>query len=97
MEETTATLYHGGDTFTCAYHPKTKIPTLNCITDSKTQKTQVPSTSTLAQHPSNKGRKRVIFHDDEQQCSPAAYHSNLNTSQQEHLRLHETYAHADMR
>jgi hypothetical protein len=36
-EETTATLYHGGDTFTCAYHPKTKIPTLNCITDSKTQ------------------------------------------------------------
>jgi hypothetical protein len=27
----------------------------------------------------------------------AAYHSNLNTSQQELLRLHETYAHADMR
>jgi hypothetical protein len=91
-EETTATLYHGGDTFTCAYHSKTKIPTLNCITDSKTQKIQVPSPSTFAQQPSNKGRKRVIF----QQCSPAAYHSNLNTSQQELLRLHETYAHADM-
>jgi hypothetical protein len=82
MEETTATLYHGGDTFTCAYHPKTKTPTLNCITDSKTQKTQVPTTSTLAQQPSNKGRKRVICHDDRQQFSPAAYHSNLNTSQQ---------------
>jgi hypothetical protein len=68
-----------GNIFKCAYHPKTKIPTLNCITDSKTQKTQVPPTSTLAQQPSNKGRKRVIFHDDKQQCSPAAYHSNLNT------------------
>jgi hypothetical protein len=34
-EETTAILYHGGDTCTCAYHPKTKIPTLICITDSK--------------------------------------------------------------
>jgi hypothetical protein len=67
-EKTTATLYHGGDTFTCAYHPKNKIPTLNCITDSKTQKIQVPS---------NKGHKRVIFHDDTQKCSPAAYHSNL--------------------
>jgi hypothetical protein len=73
-EETTATLYHGGDTFTCAYHPKTKIPTLNCITDSKTQKIQVPAPSNFAQQPSNKGRKRVIFHDDKQQFSPAAYH-----------------------
>jgi hypothetical protein len=96
-EETTATLYHGGDTFTRAYHPKTKIPTLNCITDSKTQKIQVPAPSSFAQQPSNKGRKRVIFHDDKQQCSPEAYHSNLNTSQQELLRLHETYAYADMR
>jgi hypothetical protein len=42
-------------------------------------------------------RKRIIFHDDKHQCSPAAYHSNLNTSQQELFRLHETYAHADMR
>jgi hypothetical protein len=96
-EETTATLYNGGATLTCDYHPKTKIPTLNCITDSKTHKNQVPTTSTLAQQPSNKGRKRVIFHDDKQQCSPAAYHSNLNTSQQELLRLRETYAHAYMR
>jgi hypothetical protein len=96
-EEATATLYHGGDKFTCVYHPKTKIPTLSCITDSKTQKTHIPTTSTLAQQPSNKGRKRVIFHDDKQQYTPAAYHSNLNTSQQELLRLHETYAHADMR
>jgi hypothetical protein len=97
MEETTANLYHGGDTFACDYHPKTKIPTLSCITDSKTQKTHIPTTSTLAQQPINKGRKRVIFHDDRQQYTPAAYHSNLNTSQQELLRLHETYAHADMR
>jgi hypothetical protein len=96
-EETTATLYHRGATFTCAYHPKTKIPTLSCITDSKAQKNQIPTTLTLAQQPSNKGHKRVIFHDDKQQYSPAAYHSNLNTSQQELLRLRETYAHADMR
>jgi hypothetical protein len=96
-EETTSTLYHGGDTLTCAYHPKTKIPTLSCITDNKTQKTHIPTTSTLAQQPSNKGRKRSIFHDDKQQYTPAAYHSNLSTSQQELLRLHETYAHADMR
>jgi hypothetical protein len=82
MEETTATLYHGGDTFTCAYHPKTKIPTLSCLTDSKTQKTHIPTASTLAQQPSNKGCKRIIFHDDNQQYTPAAYHSNLNTSQQ---------------
>jgi hypothetical protein len=96
-EETTATLYHGGDTFTCAYHPKTKIPTLNCITDSKTQKIQIAAPSTFAQQPSNKRRKRVIFHDDKPQCSTAAYHSNLNISQQELLRLHETYAHTNMR
>jgi hypothetical protein len=25
-EETTSTLYHGGDTFTCAYNPKPKYP-----------------------------------------------------------------------
>jgi hypothetical protein len=96
MEETTTTLYHGGDTFTCAYHPKTKIPTLSCITDSKTQKTHIPTTSTLVQQPSNKGHKRVIFHDANQQDTPAAHHSNLNTSQRELLRLHETYAHANM-
>jgi hypothetical protein len=29
--------------------------------------------------------------------TPAAYTSNMNTSQQELLRLHETYAHADMK
>jgi hypothetical protein len=96
-EETTATLYHGGDTFTWAYHPKTKIPTLNCITDNKTQKTQIAAPSTFDHQPSNKGCKRVIFHNDKPPCPTATYHSNLNTSQQELLRLHETYAHADMR
>jgi hypothetical protein len=77
--------------------PKLKKPTLSCITDSKTQKTHIPTTSTLAQKPSNKGRNHIIFHDANQQYTPAAYHSNLNTSQQELLCLHETYAHADMR
>jgi hypothetical protein len=96
-EETTATLYHGGDTFTCAYHTKTKIPTLNCITDSKTQKIQIAAPLTFTHQPSNKGRKRVIFHNDKPPCSTAAYHYNLNKSQQELLRLRETYAHADMR
>jgi hypothetical protein len=95
-EETTSTLYHGGDTFTCAYHPKTKIPTLNCITDSKTQKIQIAAPLTFTHQPSNKGCKHVIFHNDKPPCSTAAYNSNLNTSQQELLRLHETYAHADM-
>jgi hypothetical protein len=96
-EKKTATLHHGGDAFTCAYHPKTKIPTLSCIKDSKTHNIHIPTTSTLAQQPSNKGRKRVIFNDANPQYTPAAYNSNLNTPQQELLRLRETYAHADMR
>jgi hypothetical protein len=95
-EETTATLHHEGDTFTCAYHPKTKITTRSCITDSKTRTTHIPITSNLAQQPSNKGHKRVIFHDTNQSPTHAAYNLNLNTSQQELLCLHETYAHADM-
>jgi hypothetical protein len=45
----------------------------------------------------NKGRKRVIFHEPDNATTPAAYTSNLNTSQQELLCLHETYAHADMK
>jgi hypothetical protein len=96
-EETTSTLDHGGDTFTCAYHPKTKIPTLSCITDSKTRTTHIPINLTLVQQPSNKGRKRIIFHDTNLSPTPVAYNSNLNTSQQELLRLNETYAHEDMR
>jgi hypothetical protein len=51
----------------------------------------------MAQKPNHKGRKRVIFHDTHQITNPAAYNSNLNTAQQELLRLHETYAHADMK
>jgi hypothetical protein len=82
MEETTTNIHNGGDTFTCAYHPKTKIPTLICITDSKTQKTHIPTTLNLAQQPSNKGHTRVIFNDATLQYTPAAYHSSLNTSQQ---------------
>jgi hypothetical protein len=96
-EETTATLFHGGDTCTCAYHPKTKIPTLRCITDNNKCTTYIQAASTLAQQPSNKGRKCVIFHEPDHATTPAAYASSLNTSQQELLRLHETYAHADMK
>jgi hypothetical protein len=82
-EETTASLYHGGDTFTCAHHPKTKIPTLNCTTDNKTQNIQIAAPSTFSHQPSNKGRKRVIFHNDKPPCLTETYHSSLNTSQQE--------------
>jgi hypothetical protein len=74
-----------------------KIPTLSCITNNKTQTTYIPVTSTLAQQSSNKGRKRVIFHEPDQATTPAAYTLNLNTYQQELLRLHETYAHKDMK
>jgi hypothetical protein len=62
---------------------------MNCIPDRKTQKIQIAVPSTFTQQPSNKGRKRVIFNDDKPPCSTAAYHYNLNTSQQELLRLHE--------
>jgi hypothetical protein len=48
-EETTAILFHGGGTFTCDYHPKTKIPTLRCITDNKIRTTYSQAASTLAQ------------------------------------------------
>jgi hypothetical protein len=96
-EEITATLFHGGDTFTCDYHPKTKIPTLFCITDKNKNTAYIQVASTLAQQQSNKGRKRVIFKENANATTPAAYVSNLNTSQQELLRLHETYLHADMK
>jgi hypothetical protein len=88
-DETTATLYHGGDTFKCEYHPKTKIPTISCLPANTAPTQQDPSTS-IAQQPHHKGRKRVIFHDTHQITTPAAYNSNLNTAQQELLRLHET-------
>jgi hypothetical protein len=59
-EETTATLFHGGDTFTCDYHPKTKIPTLRCIKYNKKNTTYIQAASTLAQKPSNKGHTRHL-------------------------------------
>jgi hypothetical protein len=58
-----------------------KITALNCITDSKTRTTHIPVISTLAQQPSNKCRKRVIFREPDQATTPAAYNSNLNTSE----------------
>jgi hypothetical protein len=51
----------------------------------------------MTQQPSNKGRKHVIFREPDHATTPAAYTLNLNTSQQELLRLHETYAHANMK
>jgi hypothetical protein len=95
IEENTATLFQGGYTFTCDYHPKTTIPTLSCTPDSKTRKTHIPVASTVAPQPINNGRKRVVFSEHDQATTPTAYNSNLNTSQQELLRLHETYAHVD--
>jgi hypothetical protein len=95
-DETTATLYHGGDTFKCEYHPKTKNHTISCLTANTAPTQHIQSTS-MAKQPNHKGRKRVIFHDTHQITTPAAYSSNLNTAQQELLRLHETYAHADMK
>jgi hypothetical protein len=96
-EKTTATLHHGGDTLTCTYHHKTKIPAISCIKDSKTRTTHIPITSTLTQQPINKVRKRVMCHEPDQATTLAAYNLNLNTSKQELLSLHETYAHADTR
>jgi hypothetical protein len=81
----------------CTYHPKTKIPTFGCITDNKIHTTHIQSASTLAQQPSNKGRKRVIFRKPDHATTPEAYASNLNIYQQEPLCLHETYAHAEMK
>jgi hypothetical protein len=86
----------GGDTFKCEYHPKTKIPTIGCLPADTAPTQQIPSTS-MAQQPNHKGRKRVIFHYTHQIITPAAYNSNLNTAQQELLRLHEMCAHADMK
>jgi hypothetical protein len=95
-DETTATLNHGGDTFKCEYHPRTKIPTISCLPANKASTQHISSTS-MAQQPNHKGRKRVIFNENHQITAPAAYNSNLNTAQQELLHLHETYAHADMK
>jgi hypothetical protein len=95
-DDTTATLYHGGDTLKCEYHPRTKTPTISCLPANTAPTQQITSTS-MAQQPNHKGRKRVIFHKTQQITTPAAYNSDLNTAQQELLRLHETYAHADMK
>jgi hypothetical protein len=89
MDETKATLYHGGDTFKCEYRRKTKIPTIGCLTANTAPTQHIPSTS-MAKNPNHKGCKRVIFHDTHQITTPAAYNSNLNTAQQELLHLHET-------
>jgi hypothetical protein len=97
IEENTATIFHGGDTFICNYHPKTKIPTISYVTH-KTNKTTHPSSGThFAQQPSHKGRKRDIVNETNNTTEPTAYITNLNTAQQELLRLHETYAHVDMK
>jgi hypothetical protein len=96
-EETTATLFHVGDAFTCAYHPKTKMPTLCCVTDKSDKRTYTTSSTNLAQQPSYKGRKQVIVNKTNNTTAPTAYITNLKTTQQELLRLHETYTHADMR
>jgi hypothetical protein len=91
------TLFHRGDTFTCDYHPKTKIPTLSCVTHKTNKRTQKTLGTNFVQQPSYKGRKRVIVNETNNTTEPHAYITNLNTAQQELLRLHETYAHEDMK
>jgi hypothetical protein len=86
-----------GDTFTCAYHPKTKIPTLWWVTDKSDKRTYTTSSTNLAQKPSYKGRTRIIVKETNNTTAPTAYTTNLNTVQQALLCLHETYAHADMK
>jgi hypothetical protein len=76
---------------------KTKIPTLCCIPDKTDKRTYTPSSTNLAQQPSYKGRKRVIVKETNNTSEPTVYITNLNTAQQELLRLHETYAHANMK
>jgi hypothetical protein len=93
-EENTATLFHGEDTYTCDYHPKTKIPTLSCVTHQTNKTPQTTSAASFVQQPSYKGRKRVIINEINNTTEPTAYLTNLNTAQQEILRLHETYAYA---
>jgi hypothetical protein len=71
-DETTATLHHGGDTFKCEYHPRTKIPTISCLPANTASIQHIPSTS-IAQQPNHKGRKRLIFNENHQITTPAAY------------------------
>jgi hypothetical protein len=59
-DETTTTFHHGGDTFKCEYHTRTKIPTTSCLPAHTASKQQIPSTS-MAPQPNHKGRKRGYF------------------------------------
>jgi hypothetical protein len=52
--------------------PKTKIATISCLPANTAPTQQIASTS-MAQQPNHKGRKRVIFHDTHQITTPAAY------------------------
>jgi hypothetical protein len=96
-EENTATLFHGGYTFTWDYHQKTKIPTLSCVTHKTNKSTHTPSGTNFAQQPSYKGFKQVIVNETNNTTELTAYITNLNTTQQELLHLNETYAHPDMK
>jgi hypothetical protein len=57
---TTSSLYHGGDTLKCEYHPRTKIPTIICLPANTAPTKQNPLTS-MAQQPNHKGRKRFKY------------------------------------
>jgi hypothetical protein len=56
----------------------------------------MPPKSYFAQKPRNKGRKRVAIIEPKGIGELAAYTSNLNTTQQELVHLHETCARTDM-
>jgi hypothetical protein len=80
-----------------SHAPNTQKRKYQCITDKTKKRTYTTSSMSLAQQPSFKGCSRVILNETNNTTAPTAYITNLNTAQQELLRLHESYAHADMK
>jgi hypothetical protein len=85
-----------GEKYTCDYHPKTKIPKISHISLLKSNATARPKPTKYAQQPSFKVHKGVAVNETHNTTESTTYTTNLNTEQKELLRLHETYAYADM-
>jgi hypothetical protein len=92
-----AIIFHGGDQYTCDYHPKTKIPTLSCVAHLTNKISQTTATTNFAPQPSFKGRKWFTVNAINNTTEPITYLTNRNTAQQVLLCLHETHAHTDMK
>jgi hypothetical protein len=56
-----ATIFQGGESISCDYHDKTKIPTITCKPLTGTKQIQTPVKSSLKQQPHSKGHKRVAI------------------------------------